>query len=42
MGAADTGAGQYPPFTMHDLIYLGITAAFFIGSALYVRFCGNL
>ena len=26
---------------MNDLIYLGITAAFFIGSALYVRFCGN-
>jgi len=27
---------------MNDLIYLGITAAFFIFSALYVRFCGNL
>ena len=31
-----------PPVTMNDLIYLGITAAFFIGSALYVRFCANL
>ncbi len=29
-------------FTMNDLIYLGLTAAFFIGSALYVRFCENL
>jgi len=28
--------------TMHDLIYLGITVAFFIGSALYVRFCEQL
>jgi len=30
------------PFAMHDLIYLGITVAFFIGSALYVRFCEQL
>jgi hypothetical protein len=27
---------------MSDLLYLGIAAAFFIGSALYVRFCANL
>ncbi|MCX6849156.1 MAG: hypothetical protein NTY98_09575 [Verrucomicrobia bacterium] len=27
---------------MNDLIYLGITFAFFIVSALYVRFCEQL
>ena len=27
---------------MTDLLYLGIAAAFFIGSAFYVRFCANL
>jgi len=27
---------------MNDLIYLGITVAFFIVSALYVRFCEQL
>jgi len=27
---------------MNDLIYLGITLAFFIVSALYVRFCEQL
>lgn len=27
---------------MNDLIYLGLTLAFFIVSALYVRFCEQL
>ena len=27
---------------MTDILYLGITAAFFIISALYVRFCEQL
>lgn len=31
-----------PTPIMTDLLYLGITVAFFIGSALYVRFCEQL
>jgi hypothetical protein len=28
--------------TMSDLIYVGAVVAFFVVSALYVRFCGQL
>ena len=34
--------GQYHSKAMNDLIYIGITAAFFIIGALYVRFCEQL
>ena len=33
---------QNPNPAMNDLIYLGVSAAFFAFSALYVRFCEKL
>jgi hypothetical protein len=35
------GANQLP-HTMNDLLYLGITAVFFIVAGLYVHGCENL
>ncbi len=32
----------HPPTAMTDLIYLGAALAFFLFSALYVRFCEKL
>jgi len=42
MGRAGIVAAEQPPHTMTDLIYLGITVAFFVIGGLYANGCETL